>query len=45
MKNTSYNLPSAPVMLLCVWGITATLLIVCEAVFTLIKQGHYPIFN
>ena len=42
--NTHYNLPSTTTMLLCVCGVTFGMIVVLEAIFQLIKQGHYPIF-
>jgi len=43
--STHYNLPSTPVIVICTMGVTAGMIIVCEAIFQLIKMGHYPIFN
>jgi len=44
-SNTHYNLPSTPIMLICVCGVTFGMIVVLEAIFQLIKAGHYPIFN
>jgi hypothetical protein len=44
-NNTHYNLPSTPIMLICVCGVTFGMIVVLEAIFQLIKAGHYPIFN
>tara|TARA_Y100001951_G_C11073381_1_gene147343 strand:- start:170 stop:325 length:156 start_codon:yes stop_codon:yes gene_type:complete len=51
MKNNThynYNPPSTwlqAAILFGVMGVTFGMIVVFEAIFQLIKQGHYPIFN